>query len=217
MKNLEKATHLLIMNGYDEELAKKLPELFISDYFESGLERISESFDLFIDLVQSGSKTPNQNNKVKFALIKKMSEGDMLSKFTDELFYNFQSNLKEEFYNKIRRRPLKNILENNGAFSNDDGYLHYFVPIVGKPQEYTDLCAVILNIGSVETIYVKIKDLYELLKYKGFDEKTITIILGDYGYGLIYPSAVPNEGIYINYDAIMNLGNFESIATHKIK
>lgn len=217
MKNMEKATHLLIMNGYDEEIAKQLPKLFISDYFEKGLERISESFDLFIDLVQRGSKTPNQNNKVKFALIKKMSGDDMYSKFADELFYNFQSNLKEEFFNKIKRRPLKNILENNGAFSNDDGYLHYFVPIVGEPQEYQDLCAVILCIESVETVYIKIKDLYELLKYKGFDEKTITLILGEYGNGLRYPRTVPDEGIYINYDAIMNLGNFKNVTTHKLK
>ena len=217
MKNMEKATHLLIMNGYDEEIAKQLPKLFISDYFEKELERISESFDLFIDLVQRGSKTPNQNNKVKFALIKKMSGDDMYSKFADELFYNFQSNLKEEFFNKIKRRPLKNILENNGAFSNDDGYLHYFVPIVGEPQEYQDLCAVILCIESVETVYIKIKDLYELLKYKGFDEKTITLILDEYGNGLRYPRTVPDEGIYINYDAIMNLGNFKNVTTHKLK
>lgn len=217
MKNMEKATHLLIMNGYDEEIAKQLPKLFISDYFEKGLERISESFDLFIDLVQRGSKTPNQNNKVKFALIKKMSEDDMDPKSVNGLFYNFRSNLKEEFFNKIKRRPLKNILENNGAFSNDDGYLHYFVPIVGEPQEYTDLCAVILCIGSVETVYIKIKDLYELLKYKGIDEKTITPILGEYGNGLRYPRTVPDEGLYINYDTIMNLGNFENVTTHKLK
>ena len=217
MKNMDKATRLLIMNGYDEEIAKQLPKLFISDYFERGLERISESFDLFIDLVQSGSKTPNQNNKVKFALIKKMSENDMDPKSTDGLFYNFRSNVKEEFFSKIKRRPLKNILENNGAFSNDDGYLRYFVPIVGEPQEYTDLCAIVLYIGYVETIYVRIKDLYKLLKYKGFDEKTISLILGDYGTGLRYPKTVPNEGIYINYDAIMNLGNFENITTHKLK
>ena len=217
MKNMEKATHLLIMNGYDEEIAKQLPKLFISDYFEKGLERISESFDLFIDLVQGGSKTPNQNNKVKFALIKKMSEDDMDSKSVNGLFYNFRSNLKEEFFSKIKRRPLKNILENNGAFSNDDGYLHYFVPIVEKPQEYQDLCAVILCIESVETVYIKIKDLYELLKYKGFDEKTITLILGEYGNGLRYPRTVPDEGIYINYDAIMNLGNFKNVTTHKLK
>ena len=74
-----------------------------------------------------------------------------------------------------------------------------------------------MYIGYVETIYVRIKDLYSLLKYKGFDEKTISLILGDYGTGLRYPKTVPNEGIYINYDAIMNLGNFENITTHKLK
>ena len=71
--------------------------------------------------------------------------------------------------------------------------------------------------GYVQTVYIKLKDLYELLKDKGFDEKTIKIILGEYGNGLVYPNTIPNEGIYINYDAIMNLGNFENVKTRKLK
>lgn len=213
MKNMEKAIRHLITNGYDEKLAKQLPKLFISDFFDSELEKISESIDLFVDRVQRGSEVPNQNNNVKFAIIK----GDINPKSKSRLFYNFKYNLKKEFFNKIRRRPLKNILEKNGAFSCDSQYLRYFVPVVGEPQEYTDLCVVILLMGYVQTVYIKLKDLYALLKEKGFDEKTIKIILGEYGNGLVYPNTIPDEGIYINYDAIMNLGNFENIKTHKLK
>lgn len=213
MKNMEKAIRYLIKNGYDENLAKQLPKLFVSDYFDGELEKISESIDLFVDRVQRGSEVPNQNNNVRFAIIK----GDINPKSKSCLFYNFKYNLTKEFFNKIRRRPLKNILEKNGAFSYDSKYLRYFVSVVGEPQGYTDLCVVILLMGYVQTVYIKLKDLYELLKDKGFDEKTIKIILGEYGNGLVYPNTIPNEGIYINYDAIMNLGNFENVKTRKLK
>ena len=39
-----------------------------------------------------------------------------------------------------------------------------------------------------------------------FNEEDISIVFGEYGAGSHYPPVVPEEGVYINYDAIMNLG-----------
>lgn len=217
MKNMEKASRLLVANGYDEELATQLPKLFISDYFNNQEEKISEALDLFIDHVQSGRITSDQNHNVRFASIIKMEESDMNPKAVDGLFYNFKSHLREEFFHKVKRLPLRRILENGGAFSNDDGYLHYFVPVVEDPQEYSDLCEVILYVGNVERVYIKMGDLYSLLKNKGFDEEMISSGWEEYGFGPSDSISIPNEGIYIKYDAVMNLGDFENISIQKKK
>ena len=52
MKRTEKATRLLIVNGYDEKLAAELPKLFIADFFEKEQDKLSEDIDIFIDRVQ---------------------------------------------------------------------------------------------------------------------------------------------------------------------
>lgn len=208
MTRTDKVTRLLIANGYDDKLATELPKLFIADFFEKEQEKLSEAIDVFIDCVQNGSIIPNENGFVNFAGIIKMEKED----FEDScngLFYNFNSHLKEGFFYRIRRLPLKTILQNGGAFSNEDGYLRYFKPIVGTSQEYADLCEVRPYTGNIDGAYIRANDLCTLLKEKGFSEDMISIIWGEYGFGSRYPRTIKNEGIYINYNSIMNLGNID--------
>ncbi len=208
MTRTDKATRLLIANGYDDKLATELPKLFIANFFEKEQEKLSEAIDVFIDCVQNGSIIPNENGFVNFAGIIKMEKQDFEDS-CDGLFYNFDSHLTEEFFYRIRRLPLRNILQNGGAFSNEDGYLRYSKPIVGSSQEYADLCEVRPYNSNINGVYIRANDLCTLLKEKGFSEDMISIIWGEYGFGPRYPRTIKNEGIYINYNSIMNLGNID--------
>lgn len=207
MTRTEKATRLLIANGYDDALATELPKLFIADFFEKEQEKLSEAIDVFIDGVQNGSIMPNENGFVNFAGIIKMEEQD----FEDScngLFYNFASHLEREFYLRIGRLPLK-ILQSGGAFSNEDGYFGYFKPIVGTSEEYADLCEVRPYNSNINGVYIRANNLYTLFKEKGFSDDMISIIWGEYGFGPRYPRTIKNEGIYINYNSVMKLGNID--------
>ena len=215
MTRTDKATRLLIANGYDDELATELPKLFIADFFEKEKEKLSEAVDIFIDCVQSERIMPNENGFVNFAGIIKMEKQDFEGSF-DGLFYHFNSQLEEEFFNRIKRLPLKNILQNGGAFSNEDGHLDYSKPIVGTPQEYADLCKVSPYNSNIDKIYIRANDLCSLLKEKGFSEDMISIIFGEYGLGPRYPRAVKNEGIYIDFNSVMNLGKIDEKKKIKI-
>lgn len=208
MTRTDKVTRLLIANGYDDELATNLPKLFIADFFEKEQEKLSEAVDIFIDCVQRGSVIPNEKGFVNFAGITKMEKRDFENS-CNGLFYDFNSSLEEKFFHKINRLPLKNILQNGGAFSNEGGYLNYSKPIVGTPQEYTDLYEVSPYNGNINKIYIRANDLYSLLEEKGFSGDMISTMCGEYGLGPRYPKAIKNEGVYINYNSIMDLGNID--------
>lgn len=208
MTSTDKVARILIANGYDNELASELPKLFIADFFEKEKEKLSKSIDVFINCVQSGSIVPNKNGFVNFAGIIKMEKQDFEDS-CDGLFYNFDSHLTEAFFNRIRRLPLKTILQEGGAFSNEAGYLRYFKPIVGTPQEYVDLCEVRPYRGDMHSVYIRVNDLCKLLKEKGFNEDMISIIWGEYGFGSRYPRTIKEEGIYIAYNSIMNLEDID--------
>lgn len=198
MTRTEKVTRLLTKNGYDDKFATELPKLFIADFFEKEQEKLSEAIDVFIDCVQNGSIMPNENGFVNFARIIKMEKQDFEDS-CDGLFYNFDSQLKEEFFNRIRRLLLKNILQNGGALSNEKGCLRYSKPIVETSKEYADLCEV-RPYNNINGIYIRANDLCSLLKEKGFSEDMISIIFGEYGFGPRYPRVIKNDGIYINYN-----------------
>ena len=79
MKRTEKATRLLIVNGYDEKLAAELPKLFIADFFEKEQDKLSEDIDIFIDRVQRGCLLPNEKGFINFAYITKMEKQDFIN------------------------------------------------------------------------------------------------------------------------------------------
>lgn len=193
MKRTEKATRLLIVNGYDEKLAAELPKLFIADFFEKEQDKLSEDIDIFIDRVQRGCLPPNEKGFINFAYITKMEKQDFEDSM-DGLFCKFSSFLEEEFFYKIKRLPLRNILKNGGAFDDNNRCINYFKPIVGTPQEYADLCEIqhYYN-GNITRIYIRVADLYLLLKEKGFSEDMVSV----------------SEKICIDYNSIMNLGKID--------
>lgn len=208
MLKREEAIQSMIRDGYDDTLATKLPKLFIEDYLEKEEEIISEALDIFIDSVQRGDITPDKYNNVNFANIKKMTVEDYKLEHCDGLFYNFKSHITEEFLTIVKRRPLRNILQNSGVLDLNDGYQYYHKEIVGLPYEYYDLCRIFpyINYNS-DSHYIKSGDLDELLLRKGFNEDSISIVFGEIGLAPMFQKDKPNDGIYINYDAIMSLGN----------
>ncbi len=218
MLKREKNIQLLIANGYDDSLVSELPKLFIDDYFEKGKEMISEALDIFIDSVQRGDIIPDENNNVAFASIEKMDENDYNPKASDGIFYSFKFHITEEFMHIIGRRPLRNILVNNGVLEYDSGYRKFHKEIVGSPKEYYDLCEIATryyNTNNWLRTYIKSTDLLTILSSKGFSEESIAIIYGEYGFGPRYPKVIPNDGVYINYDAIMSLGNSQDCVLTK--
>lgn len=215
MLKRETAIRQLILNGYDDSLATQLPKLFIADFLDKEQEKLSEALDVFIDYVQRGYISPNTDGNVIFGSIQKIGEKDMDTNSVDGIFYNFSSHIIEEFNRIVKRQPLQNILLEGGAMkihpelsyaSNDPVYFEK--EIIGSPEEYSDLCVVssIMRGVSFDSSYIKVQDLYSLLLSKGFNEESIAIIFGDYGMGPRYPKAVPNDGIYLRHDDVVNLG-----------
>lgn len=208
MLKREPAIRKLILNGYNEALAIQLPKLFITDFLDKEEEKLSETLDIFIDNVQRGYIFPNENGNVIFGSIQEMSGT------ADEIFHNFKFHIEEEFHQIVKRRPLQDILLKGGAlklhpelaFASEDT-AYYEKEIVGDPEAYNDLCVIHPTFGaSTASIYINIKDLYSLLLSKGFSEESISIIFGIYGMGTKYPKHMPIDGIYLNYDEIINLG-----------
>ncbi|MCI8394039.1 MAG: hypothetical protein HFH86_00980 [Bacilli bacterium] len=117
----------------------------------------------------------------------------------------FEKNLDNIKYKM--NREYNNILKT--MKSEAKSYLCYSKPIVGTSQEYADLCEVRPYNSSIDGVYIRANDLYTLLKEKGFSEDMISIIWGEYGFGPRYLRTIKNEGIYINYNSIMNLGKIE--------
>lgn len=57
-----------------------------------------------------------------------------------------------------------------------------------------------------------------MLLSKGFNEESISIIFGEYGNGPRYPKAVPNDGIYLRYEDVANLGaRYQRSIPHMLK
>lgn len=208
MLKRDEAIQALIRDGYDDAIVTELPKLFIADYFEKEEEIISEALDIFIDSVQRGDIAPDKYNNVNFANIKKMTVEDYKLGHCDGLFYNFKSHITEEFLTIVKRRPLRNILQNSGVLELNDGHQYYHKEIVGLPHEYYDLCRIFpyINYNS-DSHYIKSGNLDELLLRKGFSEDSISIVFGEIGLAPMFQKDKPNDGIYINYDAIMALGN----------
>ncbi len=227
MLKRETAIRQLILNGYDDSLATQLPKLFIADFLDKEQEKLSEALDIFIDYVQRGYISPDTDDNIIFGSIQKMGEEDMDTNSVDGIFYNFRSHITEEFTRIVKRQPLQDILLEGGAMkfhpelayaSNDPVYFEK--EIVGSPEEYSDLCVVSPMHGvSSNSSYIKAQDLYSLLLSKGFNEESIAIIFGEYGMEPRYPKTVPNDGIYLRHDDVVNLGagNLKTILKPYVK
>lgn len=205
MLKREAAISQLILKGYDDNLATQLPKLFIDDFFEREQEKLSEALDIFIDKVQRGYIMSDGNNSVLFGRILKMEKRDM-DKKPNGIFYEFRSHINEEFTSIVKRQPLLKILLEGGAmkFHPEFESVYFDKEIVGNPEEYSDLCVV--SLMSDISAYIKIGDLYSLLQNRGFNIDSIAIVFGEYGFGPRYPQTVPNAGIYLKYDDVINLG-----------
>ena len=139
MLKRDNAIRQLIKDGYNEEIVNKLPQLYIEDYFDKGLEMVNESILYFIHNVQIGDVIPDENNNVSLACIRKIDERDNEDKCYG-IFYNFKHHIREEFIHMISRKPLRDIFVNAGVLEYEDGYIKYNKKIVGNLCEYTDLC-----------------------------------------------------------------------------
>ena len=181
-------------------MLKSEKAISLLDFFDAERAKLSKSIDIFIDKVQSGQVTPDTNNNVNFAGIIKMEDSDMDPESIDGLFYNFKFHITEEFMHIIQMRPLRNILLDAGVMEYPDkrSYPIFSKEIVGSPEKYQDLCQVRPHIGNDYSSYIKSNDLYSLLLSKGFSEESISVIWGEKGFA---------PGIYVNYDAIMKIGN----------
>lgn len=186
----------IIANGYNEELVKELPKLFIEDYLEKDKETLSEALDIFIDRVQSGELIANEFGNNFFGIIQKMSENDFNPNTCDGLFYNFKFHIKEEYLTIVKRRPLRNILVNAGVLELDDERQRYNQEIVGSPLDWQNLCKInCISIRSHDykyyTLYIRLEDLYTIFENKGINETEWKISNGD---------------IFINHEAIVFIG-----------
>lgn len=217
MLKREKAIQLLIANGYDDTLATELPKLFVADYFEKGQELISEELDIFIDLVQRGDITPDENNRVRFAYMEKMTANDFNQTNSWGVYYEFKHHITEEFINIVKRRPLRNVLLNNGVLELDNGYQRYHKEIVGSPQECCDLCDIHPHTYNAKQTYIKSRDLLAILLNKGIKEESIAVIYSNCGMNSTPSKETSDGNIYIDYDAIMTLGNIPDYALAKSK
>lgn len=219
MLKREETIQSMIRDGYDDTLATELPKLFIKDYLEKEKDLLSEALDIFIDRVQSGDIIGNEDKNVYFGSIQKMSENDFKSAACDGLFYNFKSHITEEFLNIVKRRPLRNILLSNGALELDiyNGYQKYHKEIVGSPKEWQDLCEISIityypykHEYSYHKIYIRLNDLLTLFANKGIiNENDISTEYKKPDFATImtqFETSYDGD-IYINYDAIMAIGN----------
>lgn len=217
MLKREKVIQLLIANGYDDTLATELPKLFIADYFEKSQELISEELDIFIDLVQRGDITPDENNnRVRFAYIKKVTANDFNQTKNWSVYYEFKDHITEEFINIVKRLPLRKILLNN-VLELSNGYQRYNKEIVGSPQEYYDLCEIRSHTYNPKQTYIKSRDLLAILLSKGIKEEAIAVIYTNYDMDSIFSRKNFDSNIYIDYDAIMALGDKRMLHLLKTK
>lgn len=221
MLKSEMAIRQLILKGYDDNLATQLPKLFIDEFFDKEQEKLIEDLDIFIDGVQRGNILPGKNGNICFCKILKMEKRDMDKNSVVGIFYNFRCHIDEEFTRIVKRQPLQNILLEGGAmkFHPELEYaikdpVYFEKEIVGNPEEYSDLCVVTPMSG--RSSYIRLGDLYSLLRDSGFNNDSIAIVFGEYGFGPRYPRTVPNAGIYLKYDTIINLGtlNLEPTSHH---
>lgn len=61
------------------------------------------------------------------------------------------------------------------------------------------------------SIFIRANDLYSLLLSKGLNNSSISIIFGDYASCIPrFTTFGPQNGIYVNYDDIMKIGNYQS-------
>lgn len=217
MLKRDKIIQSLIANGYNEELVNELPKAFIEDYFEKDKETLSEALDIFIDIVQSGDVSPNEFGCVYFGSITKMSGRDFKPDDYKGLFYNFKSHIKEEYLTIVKRRPLRNILVNAGILELDEDYCKYNEEIIGSKENWHDLCKITCTFYCPKeheyrynTIYIRLNDLLKLLATKGIsnDNKRFQIVVGNNHPEYLIEEN--NSDLFINYDAIMSLGNTQA-------
>lgn len=217
MLKREKAIQLLIANGYDDTLVTELPKLFVADYFEKVQEMISEQLDIFIDLVQRGDITPDENSRVKFAFVEKMNENDFSQTHCWGVYYGFKHHMTEEFIHIAKRRPLRNILLNSGILELDNGYQRFHKEIVGSPQENYDLCRISPYKSDAKPAYIKLNDLLAILLRKGIKKEAITVIYSTNDTDSIPSKETSDGNIYIDYGTIMALGDMPGYAFAKSK
>ena len=74
-------------------------------------------------------------------------------------------------------------------------------------KEIKDLCEISPYVKNSNSCYIWINDLYNLLWSKGLGKDSISVVFEEYDLGPRYPKINLNEGVYLNYDAVMKIGN----------
>ena len=193
MTYLEKAKLYLIKCGFDNTVALELPNLFIADYLSKEQEVLSILFDVFIDYIY---KANNQKQLANFGNVTCINFQDMTDNYVG-MYDSFKQEIIEQFKKYIMRQPLFDILSEGGMITNDKDNLFLGQKIVESSEHYSDLLCLkplfnIFDEKSQKSYFIRIDDLKTLLLSKGLSMEDISITM--------------NEGLYINREAILNLG-----------
>lgn len=209
MLKREKVVQELIANGYDENLVAELPKLFIEDYLEKEKEDLSEIIDIFIDKVQSGEAINyyNEDENIYFGSVEKIEESDSFPNASNNVFSHFKEEINENFMEVIKRRPLRNILLNAGVLKLDGNELKYYKDIIPSSDTFSDLCEVccicydkVRHSYNFQIIYITLSNFLLLMESKGIKKEDII-------NGTCVSSNISEKEVFINYDAIMAIGN----------
>ena len=193
MTYLEKAKLYLIKCDFDSTIALELPNLFIEDYLSKEQEVLSILFDVFIDYIY---KANNQKQLANFGNVTCINFQDMTDNYVG-MYDSFKQEIIEQFKKYIMRQPLFDILSEGGMITNDKDNLFLGQKIVESSEHYSDLLCLkplfnIFDEKSQKSYFIRIDDLKNLLLSKGISMEDISITM--------------NEGLYINREAILNLG-----------
>ncbi len=193
MTYFEKAKLYLIKCGFDNTVALELPNLFIEDYLSKEQEVLSILFDVFIDYIY---KANNQKQLANFGNVTCINFQDMTDNYVG-MYDSFKQEIIEQFKKYIMRQPLFDILSEGGMITNDKDNLFLGQKIVESSEHYSDLLCLkplfnIFDEKSQKSYFIRINDLKNLLLSKGLSMEDISITM--------------NEGLYINREAILNLG-----------
>ena len=190
MTNLEKVKLYLVKGGFDKTSVLTLPKLFMQEYLEKDYDKLSELLDVFIDYVYKSNRY--SNDYANFGNVSSIKE---------DVYQDFKNSIIENFRSFITRQPLNSVLVAGGYDENMvQDNIFFNQSIVDGEEQYSDLICIkpyfdILDNSNNATYYITMNDLHNLLLSKGINEEDIKIVMNS-----------DKNGLYINSDAIKNLG-----------
>lgn len=201
-KTIEELAVELIKNGYNEDVASKLIIEYVRNYYqESQYRKINEAIEKYLLNALIGN-TPSNN---RFGVLIAVGKHDRKPGAVSGVFYEYKSQLFEVISHFINSGKLKEVFTKAGII--DNGCTHLKSIKGGRElfdvRYYGDLCQLIIDGSTGETLYVSLADFEQMLASKGLSEECYNIVLGKYGLGPNNYREVPNEGVYFDSDAIV--------------